>query len=108
MPNIESSHLQVPPELAGAGGQVRTVSASLATELDTLRRKLAPLEESWTGEAHQYFTGLQQEWNLASLGLWGDGTKGGMGLLPFIAHALDVAYQNYLNAELTNTRTWKR
>ena len=108
MSDIESSNLQVPPELAEAGPHVRTVSGNLASELDTLQKKLAPLAESWKGDAYQYFTGLEQEWNLASVGLWGDGTGGSVGLLPFIAHALDVAYENYMNAEHSNTKTWQR
>lgn len=108
MPDIESSNLQVPPELADAGTKVRGISSSLASELDTLQKKLAPLADSWTGNAYQYFTGLEQEWNLASMGLWGDGTQANSGLLPFIAHALDVAYANYMNAEQSNTKSWQR
>ncbi|GAA1685833.1 hypothetical protein GCM10009765_38920 [Fodinicola feengrottensis] len=108
MPDIESSNLQVPAELAEAGTHIRTISGNLASELDTLHKKLAPLAESWKGDAYQYFTGLQQEWNLASLGLWGDGTQGNTGLLPFIAHALDVSYENYTNAEHSNAQTWRR
>jgi hypothetical protein len=108
MPDIESSNLQVPAELADAGPHIRTVSANLASELDILQKKLAPLAQTWTGNAYQYFTGLQQEWNLASLGLWGDGSQGNMGLLPFIAHALDVSFENYMNAEHANMTTWRR
>ncbi len=41
MPDIESSNLQVPAELAEAGTHIRTISGNLASELDTLHKKLA-------------------------------------------------------------------
>ncbi|MFI0793764.1 WXG100 family type VII secretion target [Micromonospora rubida] len=108
MPDIESSKLQVPAELGEAGNRVRQISSALAAELASLQSKLAPLEESWTGTTYTYFKGLEQEWNMAATGLWGDGGQGSGGLLPFIAHALDVSYQNYTNAEQSNTKTWQR
>ncbi|MEV6598531.1 WXG100 family type VII secretion target [Actinoplanes sp. NPDC051346] len=108
MPDILSSRLQVPTELENAGNSVRTISNGLAMELNDLRAKLAPLQESWTGQAYTYFTGLEQQWNLASVGLWGDGTATNVGLLPFIAHALDKVYENYSNAEASNVKTWQR
>ncbi|WP_433349849.1 WXG100 family type VII secretion target [Micromonospora sp. CA-111912] len=107
MPSIESSNLQVPAELAEAGTHIRKISGDLAAELAALQAQLAPLEESWTGSTYQHFKGLEQEWNMAAAGLWGDGGAGSVGLLPFIARALDISYQNYTNAEQANTKTWQ-
>ena len=107
MPDIASSNLQVPAELEDAGNHVRTISTALSAELEMLKRELAPLADTWKGEANTYFTGLEQEWNLAAAGLWGDGS-GSTGLLPFIARALDTIYTNYATAETSNMTTWRR
>jgi hypothetical protein len=121
--NIDASPLAVPADLATAGTKVRGIANALAEELNTLQQKLAPLEGSWTGNAKGYFEGLEQEWNLAAKGLWGDGSvgfspggsmpgkqtpQGDVGLLPFIAAALDSMYVNYENAENSNIKTWQR
>lgn len=107
--NIDSSNLAVPAELADAGNKVRGIANALAEELNALQAKLAPLEDSWSGKTKVYFTGLEQEWNLSAQGLWGDGSGAGAGegLLPFIAHALDMLYLNYENAENSNIKTWQ-
>lgn len=104
--SVESSNLQVPAELAEAGAHVRRVSAELINELNALRAQLAPLEGTWKGGTYVQFKELEMDWNMAAAGLWGDGGAGG--LLPSIAQSLDVAYQNYMEAESANMRTWTR
>ena len=121
--NIDGSKLGVPPGLEDAGNHVRNISMALAAELHALEGKLAPLEAEWKGDAQIGFDALRLDWQRAAHALWGDDgapmpapgaappdgiDRPGpdLGLLPFIAHALDKLYENYVNAEGANTKTW--
>jgi hypothetical protein len=106
--NVENSVLAVPAELEGAGQQVRQISGNLFQELQTLRNNLAPLEATWTGATYDNFHSYELAWDTCARALWGDGSNSGPneGLLPFIAHALDMLWANYESAESANTKTW--
>ncbi|MFG1610852.1 WXG100 family type VII secretion target [Actinoplanes sp. NPDC049265] len=120
--NIDASRLGVPPGLADAGTHVRNISAALGSELQALRGKLAPLEVEWVGEAQVNYQILKGQWDRSAHSLWGDAGAPmpadnnpptgqdlpgpDMGLLPFIAHALDRLYENYMNAEHASNQTW--
>jgi uncharacterized protein YukE len=70
--------------------------------LDALKRKLAPLAEVWDGQAMVEYETLQAEWNTAAEGLFGPS-----GVLGQIAHALNINWVNYTEAEWSNVKTWQ-
>jgi hypothetical protein len=102
---VEDSHLVVPTSLEEAGPHVRQVASNIVLELEALNRELAPLAETWTGDTFTYFNGLEQEWNLGALGMFGDG-RTYPGVLGDIATKLDVAWANYVLTQQTNNRQW--
>jgi hypothetical protein len=105
MASIEDSNLAVPTQLGDAGPYVRKVAGIVTGQLNTLAGQLKPLETTWTGDAYTYFNGLEQEWNAAAQGLFGDGVSY-PGILGDIAHRLDVAWYNYCVAQQANTKMW--
>jgi hypothetical protein len=124
-PSIDDSVLGVPPQLADAGNHVRSVSNLLGAELNQLGLKIAAIAATWDGPTAEKFAPFMAQWKMAAHALWGD--EGApmplpgqpvpdgvdhphqleMGLLPFIGHALDRLYENYMNAEYGNTQTWQ-
>jgi hypothetical protein len=105
---VEDSLLKVPVELGDAGHQVRIASQAIVDQLAALAGKLAPLQETWNDPgfgASTYFQGLEQYWNNAAHGLFGDGEKE-PGILGDIAHRLDVMWYNYVTTQQTNTKQW--
>jgi hypothetical protein len=102
---VEDSNLKVPSELGEAGPFVRRVAGSITVQLNDLERQLAPLQETWTGEAYVYFDGLEKEWHNSARGLFGDGQQQ-PGILGDIAHRLDVAWYNYVTTQNANTKQW--
>jgi len=124
MPNIDDSVLGVPPELGDAGNKVRGISNILGAELNQLGAKIAAISATWDGPTAEKFAPFMAQWKMAAHALWGDdgapmpqpgqaipdGTDRpgpDMGLLPFIGHALDKLYENYMNAEQGNLQTWQ-
>jgi hypothetical protein len=105
MPDVSGSTLAVPVNLADAGPYISGISDQIIGELNHLASLLAPLADTWTGTAHAYYDGLQQEWNMAAEGLFGD--AGNAGVLGLIAHALRVNWHNYTDCEWANTKTWQ-
>jgi uncharacterized protein YukE len=102
MPDIASSEIRVPTDLEGAGRFINARVAEMTAELHRLIGLLGPLQATWTGQAFTYFNGLQQSWNLAADGLFGE-----EGVLSIIANAMDVTWHNYSNAEWANVQTWR-
>ena len=105
---VEATPLHVPTELGEAGHFVRTSAGTIVGQLETLAKQLLPLQETWNDPgngASTYFHGLEQEWNMSALGLFGDGVQQ-PGILGDIAHRLDVAWYNYVTTQQTNTKQW--
>jgi uncharacterized protein YukE len=107
--DIDSSTIMVQDELEGAGAYIRGQAQAVADELSRLQAKLAPLPDFWRGtgtvagnSAADQFQQRQQEWNNAAEGLFGP--DGDLGL---IAHAMDVAWANYSEAEWANIQSWQ-
>jgi WXG100 family type VII secretion target len=94
--------IAVPTDLEGAGTYINGQAGAIADELAALARQLAPLEGTWTGAAAADYQSLQQEWNRAAEGLFGPD-----GVLGLIAHAMNVNWGNYSDAETSNVRTWQ-
>lgn len=98
----DSIPIAVPTNLEGAGAYINSQAGAIADELAALARQLAPLQDTWTGQAAVYYEGLQQEWNRAAEGLFAPD-----GVLGQIAHAMNVNWNNYSDAESSNVRTWQ-
>src|SRR3981081_3993300 len=103
MPNIDGTPIWVGEGLSGAGAWLNGQATTASDDLATLKAQLAPLQEAWTqSQAASYYQGLQQEWNIAAEGLFGPD-----GVLGQIAHAMNVNWGNYSDAEWSNISTWK-
>jgi uncharacterized protein YukE len=103
MADVYNTHIQIPETLEGAGPFMQGISEVVVGELATLKGKLATLPETWSGSTHTYFEDQYTAWHVASDGLFGP--EGVMGM---IAHALNVNYDNYTEAELASGHTWKQ
>jgi uncharacterized protein YukE len=103
MADVNSFPILVHADLANAGPWLTSAAQAIADELNQLKQQLAPLAADWTlSKAADYYEGLQQEWNVAAEGLFGP-----EGVLGQIAHALNVNWDNYSEAEWSNIRTWQ-
>ena len=102
MSYADSVPIAVPAELQAAGNYLNVRAAAMSEQLNTLRNQLAPLLDSWSGQAATYYEGLQREWDVAAAGLFAPD-----GVLGQIAHAMNVNWGNYSEAEYDNTRTWQ-
>jgi uncharacterized protein YukE len=110
MVDIASSQIRVGPQLADAGTYVNNIAVQLTNELDALRAKLAPLQESWNqSQAATMYQDDMTLWNQSAATLFGssEGTyQAGQGVLGAIAQMLDVNNNNYVDAESANIKTW--
>jgi uncharacterized protein YukE len=103
MPDIDGTQIYVGEGLGAAGGWINGRASEIEGELEGLKTKLMPLQDAWQkSQAATYYQGLQQEWNIASEGLLGPD-----GVLGQIAHAMNVNWGNYADAEWSNVQTWK-
>ncbi|MEV6948848.1 WXG100 family type VII secretion target [Streptomyces sp. NPDC051172] len=102
--NVDGANLMVKPDLASAGTHINSCAQTMADELAALVNKLQPVlgGGDWSGQAQQYFDGLESEWNYAANGLFGPD-----GVLGQIANAMQVNWNNYSEAEYSNTSTWQ-
>ncbi|WP_432827550.1 WXG100 family type VII secretion target [Dactylosporangium sp. CA-092794] len=111
MADVMDTRLKVPPELEGAGPKISGVSAELGGILAQLKTLLAPLDQSWTGSGRIAYGEYQQEWDTAATGLFGTGDADNNGkpdgVLPQIAKAATIAWENYKNCETGITSGWR-
>ena len=98
----ESSPILVQAELEAAGNYLNGQASAIAEELGQLASYISQLEPLWHGQAATYYHGLQKEWNIAANGLFGPD-----GVLGDIAHAMNVNWGNYSDAEASNVHTWR-
>jgi uncharacterized protein YukE len=102
--NVDGTPLFVGTGLEGAGTWLNGMAAQAADDLERLKGLLVPLQETWMqSQAAGYYQGLQQEWNMAAEGLFGP-----TGVLGMIAHAMNVNWNNYSEAEWANIATWRQ
>ena len=80
-----------PAELLELSRQVHGAAASIESELAGLRNRVAPIGASWTGQAHERFQTLYNEWSRSAQGL--------QQALAGISQLLSTAGQNYEDAE---------
>ena len=103
MADIESSRIQVPTNIEDAPGFLTNTATQLQSELDELARKLAPVQEQWTGRSGQAYTDVQSMWSSDASALFNPDD----GVLSQIARAVRSVSDNYNLTEEDNTRTWR-
>lgn len=103
MSNIDGTSIYVGEGLGAAGKWLNGRAAQISDDLVRLKAKLAPMAEAWReSQAATYYQDMQNEWDIAAEGLFGPD-----GVLGRIAHAMDVNWNNYSEAEWSNVSTWK-
>lgn len=84
--------------LSTASQNVATATSELNTKLHDLRTLLQPMMQSWTGQAALDYQARQQQWDQAQADL--------TDVLGQIGRVLEVAQQQYGDAERANIDTW--
>ena len=84
--------------LATASRNVSTAHQELNTRLHDLRTMLQPLTASWTGQAAADYQARQRTWDQAQTDL--------NDVLQQIGKVLEIAQQQYGEAERANIDTW--
>ncbi|WP_405426173.1 WXG100 family type VII secretion target [Streptomyces erythrochromogenes] len=104
MVDVDGTPIYVGEGLAAAGGWLNARAGEVSGELQGLKSQLIPLADSWReSHAATYYQDMQDEWDLAANGLFGPD-----GVLGRIAHAMNVNWNNYSDAEWSNMSTWRR
>ncbi|MDT0549348.1 MULTISPECIES: WXG100 family type VII secretion target [Streptomyces] len=104
MANIDGTPIYVGEGLEAAGSTINARAGEITTELQLLKNKLSPLVDAWReSEAATYYQDMQNEWDLAANGLFGED-----GVLGRIAQAMNVNWNNYSDAEWANVSTWRQ
>lgn len=80
-----------PAELIELSRQVHGVAGSIESELGALRGRVAPIGSTWSGQAHERFATLYEEWSRSAQGL--------QQALAGISQLLSQAGQSYDEAE---------
>lgn len=75
-----------------------SIATQIAQQLGDLKSYLAPLLETWSGQASSDFQALQAKWDASA----GDLNQ----VLRQIAEALRAAGENYQTTERTNSSIW--
>lgn len=81
-------------ELENARGSIQTTWSNITRELEDLKRFLAPMVETWTGEASTAYQAQQAKWDRASQDL--------NQVLNQIGVALGTSNENFQAAENAN------
>ncbi|MGH3914561.1 MAG: WXG100 family type VII secretion target [Pseudonocardiaceae bacterium] len=81
-------------ELENARGSIQTTWSNISRELDDLKRYLAPMVETWTGEASIAYQAQQAKWDQAAHDL--------NQVLNQIGVALGTSNENFQAAENAN------
>lgn len=79
-------------DVAGTAGRIRT-------QLDDLKRYLAPMVATWTGQAAADYQAVQQKWDTSAAGL--------NDVLTRIGTALGQAGEAYRHTEQANAARWR-
>jgi len=85
--------------LAAAQSDVSGTAARITTQLEDLRRFLAPMVASWHGAAAQDYQVRQKQWDTAAVDL--------AAVLGQIGVALGEANDSYRQAEAANAARWR-
>ena len=86
--------------LAAAQSDVGSTAARIGTQLEDLRRYLAPMAATWEGDAAVYYQERQREWDAAAADL--------NAVLAQIGQSLGLASDSYRSVEQLNSGRWVR
>jgi 6 kDa early secretory antigenic target len=85
--------------LSTAQGDVAATASRITTQLDDLKRFLAPMVATWTGAAAQDYQAKQRQWDTAAADI--------SAVLAQIGVALGAAHDSYRQVETTNAARWR-
>ena len=85
-------------EIAAAQQNVASTSQRMTTQLEDLKRFLAPMVASWTGQAAEDYQARQRQWDTAATDL--------TAVLSQIGVALGHANDGYQQVERANASRW--
>lgn len=85
-------------ELGNAQQNVASTSQRMTSQLEDLKRFLAPMVASWTGQAAQDYQVKQRQWDTAAADL--------TAVLAQIGVAVGHANDGYQQVEAANARRW--
>ncbi|MFP5019845.1 WXG100 family type VII secretion target [Pseudonocardia phyllosphaerae] len=85
--------------LDGARADVAATAGRIRTQLEDLRRYLAPMVGTWTGQAAADYQAVQQRWDTSAAGL--------NDTLDRIGVALGRAHDAYRATEQANAARWR-
>jgi WXG100 family type VII secretion target len=101
VPDPTGTRIVVPADLSAAGPMILGIANSIEDELNQLKAALAPLQETWTGQANLSWDALQMIWNTAAQNL-----MTGAGTLGAIGNTATTNWTNYSDCETANIATW--
>jgi early secretory antigenic target protein ESAT-6 len=85
--------------LGAAQGDVAATAGRITTQLEDLKRFLAPMVASWQGEAAELYTVRQRQWDTAAADI--------AAVLSRIGVALGSANESYQQVENANAARWR-
>jgi uncharacterized protein YukE len=104
MPDPMGGLIRVPTIFADTGPQLATIASQITEELGTLKNYLTPYVTGvdWQGVANTSYSDLQLRWDSAAADLMtSEGTLGAL------SHTATVNWQNHVDAEQANIKTWQ-
>lgn len=104
MPDIDGMPISVQHELETAPKTIEARAESIMSELKSLKNRVLTMPEMWIAQSSTEFQDRMHEWDASATGLFG--TEGDGGVLGDIANRLQTIWNNYVEAEGANTRTW--
>jgi early secretory antigenic target protein ESAT-6 len=85
--------------LATAQADVAATAGRISTQLDDLKRFIAPMVATWQGQAAEDYQARQRQWDTAATDL--------AAVLSQIGVALGAAHDSYRQVEQSNAARWK-
>lgn len=102
MVDVAGSKISVPADLGESGPQVLAIATNIGVEIGNLKTLLIPLTAEWIGQAAVGHSTVQQNWDTAAQSLLTD-----VGTLGAIASAMGVNWNNYVDTENANIKSWQ-
>lgn len=84
--------------LSGGAAGILASHRALQSTLENLEAELAPMVNSWTGDAQQAYFQQKRKWEEASQAM--------AGILQQMGQAVEQAHSNYSAAENSNRNIW--
>ncbi|WP_225847509.1 WXG100 family type VII secretion target [Streptomyces sp. HPF1205] len=104
MTAIDNMPISVQTELETAPATIEARAETIMGELTALKKRILAMPEAWIAQSSTEFQDRMREWDASATGLFG--TQGDGGVLGDIAGRLQTIWDNYVDAETANTKTW--